>query len=81
MSANRESGSNKASGISSGSAGLMTAVITGMNLLRMGRLCSLLGIAGFVLPLVFKNSRLIRAILKAADRRANRTRPERKQGV
>ena len=82
MSTNTNFDQNKASPISTGSSGLMVAVTTGLKLLRIGRLCSPLGIAGFILPLVFtKNWRLIRVLLSEADRAINRSRHEQKKGV
>jgi hypothetical protein len=78
MSANINFDQNKASHISTGSSGLEIALIAGMKLLRIARLCSPLGIAGFILPLVFiKKSRLFHFVLAAADRAINRSRPER----
>jgi hypothetical protein len=80
MSANNDCDSNKASSESTGSSGLMDVVIAGTRLLRKGRMCSSLGIAGYMLPLVFAaNRRVIRLVLAAADRAVNGKRPERKQ--
>ena len=82
MSANINFDPNKASPVSTGSSGLEIAVIAGMKLLRIARLGSPLGIAGFILPLVLmKNFRLIHVVLEAADRAINRSRPERQEGV
>ena len=78
MSTNTNFDQNEASPISTGSSGLMVAVTTGLKLLRIGRLCSPLGIAGFILPLaLIKNFRLIHVIREAADRVINRSRHER----
>ena len=82
MSGSINSNANKESPVSTGSSGLEIAVIAGMKLLRIARLGSPLGIAGFILPLVFtKNWRLIRVLLSAADRAINRSRHEQKKGV
>ena len=82
MSANNDYDSNNATSVSGGSSGLMDVVIAGTRLLRTSRLCSSLGIAVFMLPLVFAaNRRLVRLILAAADRAVNRKRPERKQDM
>lgn len=82
MSANINFDQNKASHISTGSSGLEIAVIAGIKLLRIARLGSPLGIAGFILPLaLIKNFRLIHFVLAAADRAINRSRPEQQKGV
>ncbi len=82
MSANTNSEKNKASLVSTGSSGLEIAVIAGIKLLRIARLGSPLGIAGFILPLaLIKNFRLIHFVLAAADRAINRSRPEQQKGV
>jgi len=82
MSANSDSGLNKALSVSTGSSGLMIAVMTGMKLLRFGCRCSPLGIAGLILPLMFtRNSPLTRAVLAVAGRSTSKTRPERKSSV
>jgi hypothetical protein len=82
MSANINFDQNKASHISTGSSGFEIAVIAGIKLLRIARLGSPLGIAGFILPLAFiKNCRLIHFVLAAADRAINRSRPEQQKGV
>ena len=75
MSTNTNFDQNEGSPISTGSSGLMVAVTTGLRLLRIGRLCSPLGIAGFILPLaLIKNFRLIHVVLEAADRVVHRSR-------
>jgi hypothetical protein len=75
MSANINFDPNKASPISTGSSGLDLAVIAGMKLLRIARLGSPMGIAGFILPLaLIKNFRLIHVVLEAADRVVHRSR-------
>ena len=82
MSGNINFNPNKASHISMGSSGLGIAVIAGIKLLRIARLGSPLGIAGFILPLVFiKNSRLIHFVLEVADRAINRSRSKRQEGL
>jgi len=53
-----------------------------MKLLRIARLGSPMGIAGFILPLaLINNFRLIHVVRAAADRAINRSRPERQKGV
>ena len=82
MSANINFDQNKASPISTGSSGLDLAVIAGMKLLRIARMGSPMGIAGFILPLaLIKNFRLIHVLLEAADRAINRSRTKHQEGV
>jgi hypothetical protein len=82
MSANINFDQNKASPISTGSSGLDLAVIAGMKLLRIARLGSPMGIAGFILPLaLIKNFRLIHVLLEAADRAINRSCTKHQEGV
>jgi hypothetical protein len=82
MSANINFDQNKASRISTRSSGLEIGVIAGMKLLRIARLGSPLGIAGFILPLaLIKNFRLIHVVREAAYRAINKSRLKRKEGV
>ena len=82
MPANINFDQNEVIPISTGSAGLESTVIAGMKLLRIARLGSPLGIAGFILSLaVMKNFRLTHVVLDAADRIINRSRTGRQEGV
>jgi hypothetical protein len=72
----------KALSASTGSSGLMIAIMAGMKLLRFGSRCSPLGVAGLVLPLLFaKKSPLTRKFQAMAGRATDKSRSEIEQGA